>query len=405
MQHRPPAPPTGPHQPPAPGLAAEMARPTPRRTARRLLVGALLVLGFGLCALVTAVSIGLSTGLVAAIVGLLFATIPLGIVVPSLVWVDRFEHEPTRLLLLAFAYGAFVATAVAIVINSGSMAVLSGLTTRDPLSVSAVAVAPVVEESAKGLGILLVWRLARDELDGIVDGIVYGGIVAAGFAFAENILYLGRAFVEAGSEGLVATFVLRGLFGPFAHPLFTACTGIGIGIAATTGKRWVRVVAPVVGWCVGVSLHGLWNLTAVTASEGTIPVFVVLQVPIFLAFVGLVVWSRQREGRTIARNLQRYAQAGWLSAVEVQMLSSLTARQQALAWARATGGPVAKRAMERFQDDAADLALLRVRLDAGADVERCREREARLLATLGQLRPVAMSWGAWSPGVPGPQRR
>ena len=97
----------------------------------------------------------------------------------------------------------------------------------------AVAVAPIVEEAVKGVFLvgLLVFR--RREFDGIVDGIVYAGLVAAGFAFTENILYLGRAFAEDGpvgqAGGVFAVLVLRGVLSPFAHPLFTAMTGIGAG--------------------------------------------------------------------------------------------------------------------------------------------------------------------------------
>ena len=67
---------------------------------------------------------------------------------------------------------------------------------------------------------LLWWR--RREFDGVIDGIVYAELVAAGFAFTENILYFGRAFVPGGlaSEqgGVLIVFVLRGLLSPFAHP-------------------------------------------------------------------------------------------------------------------------------------------------------------------------------------------
>ena len=77
--------------------------------------------------------------------------------------------------------------------------------------------------------LILLWR--RQEFDGVVDGIVYAGLAGLGFAFTENVLYLGRALQEDGAAGLVVTFVLRCLFGPFAHPLFTMAIGIGLGIA------------------------------------------------------------------------------------------------------------------------------------------------------------------------------
>jgi RsiW-degrading membrane proteinase PrsW (M82 family) len=81
---------------------------------------------------------------------------------------------------------------------------------------------------------LLLFR--RREFDGIIDGIVYAGIVAAGFAFTENILYFGRAFGEEAEMGgsVLFTLILRGVLSPFAHPLFTSMTGIGAGLAANS---------------------------------------------------------------------------------------------------------------------------------------------------------------------------
>ena len=61
-----------------------------------------------------------------------------------------------------------------------------------------MAVAPIVEEAVKGAFLVGLLIFRRREFDGIVDGIVYAGLVAAGFAFTENILYFGRAFTEDG---------------------------------------------------------------------------------------------------------------------------------------------------------------------------------------------------------------
>ena len=107
----------------------------------------------------------------------------------------------------------------------------------------------------------------RREFDGVVDGIVYAGLAGVGFAFTENVLYLGRALQDNGTAGLAVTFVLRGVFGPFAHPMFTMATGIGLGVAATTRRRWLRVVAPLVGWLCAVALHAMWNLSAVAGGN------------------------------------------------------------------------------------------------------------------------------------------
>ncbi len=97
------------------------------------------------------------------------------------------------------------------------------------------------------------------------------------------------------------------------------------------------------GWLVAVTLHGLWNLSAVAGLRGFVSAYVVLQVPIFLAAVAFALWARRREGRLIGRHLVVYAETGWLTPAEVQMLASMPARRRARALARASrrggGGP------------------------------------------------------------------
>lgn len=207
-------------------------RPVVRRWGQ---IGAMLV-GFGTCALVVAASVGASAGVQASLLGLVLAVLPLGVVVPAFLWLDRFEAEPNRMLLFTFAWGALVAAAGALVINTTSILVLN-VVVPDGLTVGTVVVAPIVEESLKGLVVLIIAIWRRRHFDGIVDGMVYAGISAAGFAFAENILYLGRAFSEQGGQGLAAVFFMRAVMGPFAHPLFTICTVVGAIALAVWARR------------------------------------------------------------------------------------------------------------------------------------------------------------------------
>src|SRR6185437_11708218 len=160
--------------------------------------------------------------------------------------------EPPRTLLSAFLWGASVAALSALLINSSAVLVADavlGQGSGDVLGASVIA--PIVEEGVKGAFVvgLLVFR--RQEFDGVVDGIVYAGLVGAGFAFTENILYLGRAFADAGfagEAGGVATILfLRGVLSPFVHPLFTAMTGIGAGVAARSRSVGAGVAAVLTG--------------------------------------------------------------------------------------------------------------------------------------------------------------
>ena len=69
-----------------------------------------------------------------------------------------------------------------------------------PSATSLAVVAPVTEEATKGAFLLLLLWWRRHELDGVLDGIVYAGMVGIGFAFTENILYLAAAY--DGTDGL-----------------------------------------------------------------------------------------------------------------------------------------------------------------------------------------------------------
>ena len=50
--------------------------------------------------------VGTSIGVGGVVVGALCALLPVGPVVAAFLWVDRWEPEPPRLLLLAFLWGA-----------------------------------------------------------------------------------------------------------------------------------------------------------------------------------------------------------------------------------------------------------------------------------------------------------
>ncbi len=167
--------------------------------------------------------------------------------------------------------------------------------------------------------------------------------------------------------------------------MFTVLTGIGIGIAATTRSRTLRGAAPATGYLLAVLLHAVWNLAAITGGAGLVTVYLLVEVPIFIAFVTLVVWARRREGRLIGRYLSTYADAGWLSSSEVQMLSTMAGRRQARVWARSTGRS-SLASMRSFQDTASELALLRARMQHSAADEHALQTERVLLDSLGARR-------------------
>jgi RsiW-degrading membrane proteinase PrsW (M82 family) len=376
----------------------------------------------GICGLVVLGIVGSSVGPGGVIVGALCALLPVGPVVATFLWVDRWEPEPPRMLLYAFLWGACFAALSALLINSSAALAADQLLGRGSGDVlGAVVIAPVVEEAVKGLFLvgLLIWR--RREFDGVVDGIVYAGLTAAGFAFTENILYIGRAFAEGGIEaqggGVLAVVLLRGLFSPFAHPLFTVMTGIGAGIAASNRAPVVRVLAVLAGYLVAVVLHSMWNGAATLYGGGVfLGVYAFVMVPLFVAMIVVIVWQRRREARTVADQLPGFAEAGWIAWSEVPLLGNLARRRGWRAAVRRRAGSHAAKAVADYQAAVTELAFLRSRISRGAVRDDAHRRHDEMLHTLetARARAVGMpdaltaTWGnrppppGWQPPAPGP---
>ncbi|MFE0702740.1 PrsW family intramembrane metalloprotease [Streptomyces sp. NPDC058872] len=391
-------------EPSFPGVADRSQwRYRPRRAfwRSRLLRAVVIVAVLLLCALVILAMVREQTGTEGFLVGLGLAVLPVPLLTAAFRWLDRVDPGPWKNLLFAFAWGAFAAALVAILANSFAIRWIA-TATADPLSadtLGATAVAPVVEESAKAAAILLLFLFRRKDFGGLVNGVVFAGFTATGFAFTENILYLGNAFgedQEFGSSGLgsvtVATFFARIVMSPFAHPLFTALTGIGFGLAALAprGRRLRKVLLPLAGLLLAMGLHAAWNgSVAFGGALAFLTVYGALMVPAFGLLTWLAVWSRQRELRTISGELPAYAAAGWLAPAEPLALSSMQARQVARSFAARTYGQPAARAVGEYESFATTLAFLRNRARRGTAGPDFAAREQELLHHLWQRRAVA----------------
>jgi RsiW-degrading membrane proteinase PrsW (M82 family) len=371
--------------------------PTPGRQRRAVLGTVAGLVFFGVCGLVLLGLVSGSIGVGAVLVGAICALLPVGPVVWAFLWVDRWEPEPPRTLLFAFLWGACVAALTALLINSSAVLIADevlGQGSGDVLG--AAVIAPIVEEAVKGAFVVGLLLFRRREFDGIVDGIVYAGLVAAGFAFTENILYMGRAFAESGGlvgqdGGVLAVLILRGVLSPFAHPLFTSMTGIGCGLAATSRSGVARVLYVLVGYGFAVLLHALWNGSATLGDGGTfLGVYLFVMVPLFIAMIVLVSWQRRREQRTVADQLPGFAMAGWIAPSEVALLSTLAGRNRWRRAVRQRSGKAAERAVTEYQTAVTELAFLRSRMSRGAVGPQAWEWHNERLAALTGARARAM---------------
>ncbi|MDN5894551.1 MAG: PrsW family intramembrane metalloprotease [Nocardioides sp.] len=342
-----------------------------------------------LAAIPIAIVMALSGEPQALVFGALFALVPVGPVLACYMWLDRYEPEPRALLTAGLMWGAFVATLLALVVQ-GLGGFVGGITDSTMLAV----VAPFSEEATKGLFLvlLLIWR--RQEFDGVLDGIVYAGVIGIGFAFTENILYLAAAYNgtdgsnPGGFSGLGVLFVLRCIASPFAHPLFTAFTGIGIGIAISQRSTLVRILAPIVGYLCAVALHAAWNGSTLLADgAGFIIVYVIVMIPVFLMFVGVAIWVRTRERRLLSVALRDAAQRGLIPADDIEHIVDLRARRQARQHARQYGGRAGHHAMHEYQQAAVELGYLHHRVLRGTAPSNFAERGQRFVETMHINRP------------------
>ncbi|MEV6727155.1 MULTISPECIES: PrsW family intramembrane metalloprotease [unclassified Streptomyces] len=328
------------------------------------------------------------TGTAGFFVGLGLAVLPVPLLMAAFRWLGRAAPCPWAQLLFCFGWGACTAALIAILANDFATEWITAATADASAAdrLGSVAVAPVVEESAKAAALLLVFVFRRRQFTGPADGFVVAGFTATGFACTENVLYLGNAFgedLESGAAPLdsvtAATFFVRIVVSPFAHPLFTVLTGLGFGAAALAAGRLRRIGLPLLGLLTAMGLHALWNSSSRFGEYGFYVVYGCVMVPVFGLLLWLAVRIRRRRLRAVAGELAVYAAAGWLRPAEVPALVSMPARSLARALARSTGGRAAGRAVALYEADAAALALLRHRARQGGPAREpdfaCRERE------------------------------
>ena len=173
-------------------------------------------------------------------------------------FIDRYEREPWFLRLAAFLWGAIIAIPPALFIEGfidGFVTRLWGLDSQVILHAFLSGLdAGITEETVKGLGLLLLFFVLRDEFDNITDGIVYGALIGAGFAMVENFYYFLR-----NPNDLSVLIIGRVVLGWLSHSTFTICFGIALGYTRHTRVRWRHIVVPLLGYLLAVGLHTIFD--------------------------------------------------------------------------------------------------------------------------------------------------
>jgi RsiW-degrading membrane proteinase PrsW (M82 family) len=348
---------------------------------------------------------------VALVLSMLAAVVPAVVYVIIVLQLDRYETEPAPVLAAAFLWGALVATIVSYLLNTGVGRLIARYTEGEIARlITAGLVAPIVEESAKGIALLLLVLVLRREFDNALDGVVYGGLIGLGFAMTENVLYFGRFYSQEGIIGLASLFYMRAILGGFGHAIYTATTGAGVGFAAGSSNLVIKLTAPFVGYLLAIAQHSAWNalaasfilpmLSGALANNVLLGLFVVSPIvsfifiaPGLLTLLTIAALAGRREARAIRDFLGPEVQAGFLTPDEYRVLCSSWRRLMEEWRALFLRGPGAWLAARQMHDLATELAFRRWHLSRGETLKGEQKRYSddeyrrRILAARARLAP------------------
>ncbi len=371
----------------------------PRRIRK---VGAPLGVIIALGTITGLIVIGLTAAnAVGTAIGFVLSSLAMTVVLLAYLWLDRWEPEPPQLLVLAFLWGASVAVIVSAILQLTVEAVINPGETETVSPWSIVIGAPLTEEAAKGLFLLLMMTgRRRNELNSLTDCLVYAGLVGAGFAWLEDILYIGGG--ESVSESLL-TAALRLIMAPFAHSLFTTMFGIGVYFALQQRSFVAKALCILLGYAGAVIMHGLWNGSSLLSVEAYFLTYLLWMVPVFALAIALGVASRRREQRVVAAKLPGMVAAGLVTPNEATWLGSIRNRKLAIGEATRHGGRPAGKAVKKFAAQVIELAFVRDRIDRGFGDQRvlALQNEEAYGVTAARAGAPTLQWmaGYRSPGV------
>jgi len=244
-------------------------------------------------------------------------------------WVVRLldfnEKEPLWAVLMLFVGGA-VAAAVLLLVTPGAFLELNPL------------VGHIASEVARflavgaGIGVLVFVGRSKgySEINGLLDGIVYGS--AGGFGFATGLAFT-RDILLPTPELPLPTASMAG-YGEIAlvglsDGLFGALMGIGFAAAIEARSQAKRALFGVGGLLAAIAAHLLYDVLAKGApfsDSAMIRKWAALVLPVLVVIATVVVALRFEKG-AIAEELASEAETGAVTAEELQVLQSWVARQ------------------------------------------------------------------------------
>lgn len=302
-------------------------------------------------------------------------------------WLDRHEKEPWWLLVLAFVWGMVPAAALALISQIILGIPTAWLFTDGTLAYDLVGGsiwAPITEEIAKGIGLVLVLWLAhrRRTFDGALDGFIYGALVGLGFGFTENILYFGGAYYEGGAGGLLTLVFFRAVLFGLSHTLFTGIFGLALGYAFLAHRAWQRLLVAPLGLAAGMLLHSLHNFGASLAQVNCFSIFVTITANwgglVLIAIFIAMIWRQEKQW--IASQL-----SGEITLDTYRLITTWQQWQSARWQALRRGDMAAWQTLGRIRRASTELAFKKQQLTRFGPNEKTEADIARFRGELAQL--------------------
>lgn len=320
------------------------------------------------------------------ILSIIAAIIPAVIYMLIIYWFDRYEKEPLWLLISLFLWGAIPSVIISLIFNTLFSTPLYYLVLSSQMgdALAASLIAPPVEETAKGLALVGIFFLWRQEIDSILDGIIYGAMVGMGFAMVENVFYFTDQFAAGGFEAWSLNVVLRAVVFGLNHSLFSAMTGLGIAVARMSTDRRTQIAAPILGWMASIFLHFVHNASV---SFGNLLCLLALVNGWggVLLMLGIMVWALVQEQRWIKEYLKDEVAAGVLTPQQYTTAVSGRRRVRSHTKQFQQHGLKGYRRSVHFFHRCAELAYKKHHLVLFADDEKTAVQAAEIRADIRQL--------------------
>jgi protease PrsW len=322
------------------------------------------------------------------LLSLFFGFAPMLLFAYLIYWLDRYEREPVVLLGMVFTWGAVVAAGAAFIINTSLGIGIYLFTNSEAASnlTTGSLIAPLVEETLKGIAVLIIFLVFHREFDSILDGIVYAGIVALGFAATENIYYIYTyGYQESGYSGLLWMIFVRVILVGWQHPFYTAFTGIGLAIARMSRQTLVKLFSPLIGWSAAVFTHSFHNTLSSLLKGGT---GFVLSTGVdwsgWLIMLAFIILMLHREQRWLKTQLKEEVSRGVISPGQYQIACSSRLQSKARFGALFTGSYTAT---DRFYKNCGELAYKKQQRSKMGEEDGNTPIIERLRSELGKLSP------------------